>query len=463
MHPRDPSPAAPAEPQATLAGLFRLGAPTDLDAHEERAFELDRNRLMLALWPRIGLLIAAAALLWWPFDGLIFDDRPRLLDSLAGMRGSIVVLNLFGYAVGQTPLARRFTVPTVVAFICADSAMIGWWVGTVGPLDGQWFSYFFVFPVVTLMLVVGPRTRAMALVLMSLAYVGAAGLNNPATLAHRDFPAVVGFLIFVLVLSFMLGHPVYGLLRSNFAFQRRLAAQRDTLDALAAGLESRVTEQTDELRRLARRLEGVRESERKAVAAEIHDQLGQTLTAMRYGLTFARTKLTEAPRAADLALAEIQRLVAGTSESVRRLLARLNPRVLEELGLFAATDWLADESTRHSAIEARVVCEGDDGDIPAPVATGAFRIIQESITNALKHARANALHVGLTAERGWLRVRVRDDGRGPVDAPSGPGGLGLVGIRERAQTLGGRARWGPLERGGFEVLAELPLALEGGS
>lgn len=432
-----------------------------LDADEHEAFAADCDALMVRLWPRIGLLLAGAALLWWPLDPIVYADRPLLIETCARLRASVIGFNLVAWLYAQTAFARRFAMPSIIGVIVIESAGIGWWVGSLGALEGQWMSYFFVFPVVTLLLFVGPARRLFALGAMCAAYLGAMVIAQPMTLRHPDFLPTVGFLVFVVVMSFSLGHLTFELFKGNFAYRRRLATQRDALDALAASLESQVAEQTDELRRLARRVEDVRESERKTVAAEIHDHLGQTLTAIRYGLSFARSRMAQAPDAADLALSEVQNLVGRTSATVRRLLARLNPRVLEELGLFRAAEWLVGEATRHAGLKADVRCEGVDDGLPERVATGAFRILQESINNTLKHAAARSLDVRLAVDGGHLRLRVRDDGRGPQAGAAIGGGLGLVGMRERAQTLGGSARWGPTAAGGFEVTAELPLAERG--
>lgn len=445
-------------PEALLRRIVWPRAWIALEPDEQRAFRADRDAVLLALWPRIALLFGAAAILWWPLDPLVYASRPDLVDAFTRIRLSLVAINGVALLCARTDFARRHTIGSIQAFIAAESALVGAWVGVLGGLDGQFFSYFSAFPALSLLFFVRPAVRLRALGLMWLAFLGGWLLTDPGGLHHPDLPPTMTFLLFVFGVSFYLGHLGFELFRSNVVLRRRLGAKRDELDTLAAGLESRVAEQTDELRRLARRVESVREAERRTVAHEIHDQLGQTLTAIRYGLSFARSRVHEAPDVADTTLGELEGLAARTGRTVRHLLNLLHPRVLDELGLFRAVGWLIQESTRHADLEVGIDCAGDDGRVPEPVATGAFRILQESVTNALKHAEARRLDISVTIDGDRLRLAVRDDGVGPPSAHlSGGMGLGLVGIRERAQTLGGLARWGAAEGGGFEVTAELPL------
>jgi PAS domain S-box-containing protein len=192
-----------------------------------------------------------------------------------------------------------------------------------------------------------------------------------------------------------------------------------------------------QLRQLAARLEDVREQDRKTIAREIHDELGQALTALRMDLSWIVGRLPASPaRLATKTHAMID-VVDQTIATVRRIATQLRPPILDDLGLVAAIEWQAGEVAARTGIHCAL-------DLPADVrldearATTVFRIFQEAITNVVRHAGANSVQVILRATAEELTLEVRDDGRGITAAQLlDQAALGLLGMRERAEAAGG--------------------------
>ena len=192
----------------------------------------------------------------------------------------------------------------------------------------------------------------------------------------------------------------------------------------------------EELHALTARLQSVREEERARLARELHDQLGQSLTAIRIDL--AALKTTPAGDQQLQRIDAIFGLVDEAIRSVRRIATELRPGVLDDLGLVAAVEWAADEFQARTGIQCQVGLPETIPAIDAERATALFRIFQETLTNIARHAGATQVAIGLSQEGGYLSLEVRDNGRGiGQDQLSASGSLGILGMRERALLLGG--------------------------
>lgn len=216
-------------------------------------------------------------------------------------------------------------------------------------------------------------------------------------------------------------------------------------DSMAAGLqahEAGIQQAAESLRALALRTETVREQERTAIAREIHDQLGQNLTALRMDVDWIARALPEETRAKDpkLArkLASMAELLDLTVPLVRNISRRLRPGVLDALGLRAALEWQLEEFEERTGLHAELVCDLDDSRLHPDQATVLFRIFQETLTNVVRHAAARTVTVHLGEDGAGALLEVADDGAGISEqAAADPRALGLLGMRERAAAAGG--------------------------
>jgi signal transduction histidine kinase len=229
----------------------------------------------------------------------------------------------------------------------------------------------------------------------------------------------------------------------------RLAAQRELADALT------------ENRRLSQRYLQVQEEERRHLAHELHDELGQSLNAIKVDAVNIRDSVTDSPEVTRSAEAIID-VSSKVYEVVRTLLRQLRPVALDELGLASAVQYSVDEwQRRHKEVQCRLSTEGDLDNLSEDVNITAYRFVQECLTNVARHADAKRVDVSLrcsdlAARESRLEMVVEDNGRG-VDPAVPRSGLGLIGLRERVEALGGRFDIDGRRGNGTRVYAAIPL------
>jgi signal transduction histidine kinase len=224
-------------------------------------------------------------------------------------------------------------------------------------------------------------------------------------------------------------------------------------------LERRSTEAEHQMRELSQQLVNTQEDERKNLSRELHDHVAQVLTGLRMEL--GRIERTSA--AAGPAVAECKKLVDDMFRTVRNLALGLRPSMLDDFGLQAALEWQARDFMSRYAITADLTMDGDFDTLPDKHRTCVYRIVQEAMTNCVRHAQAKAIHVGVMAEGDRLRVSISDDGIG-LDLAHRRKGLGLRGIDERVKELRGTMRISREPGGGTSLVVHLPLpahAMEG--
>ncbi len=215
-----------------------------------------------------------------------------------------------------------------------------------------------------------------------------------------------------------------------------------------------------ELRDLASRLQMIREEERGAMAREIHDELGQALTALKMDLVWILERLPESAATLRRRGATMVSLIDGTVEAVQRLSSRLRPPLLDDLGVGAAIEWQAQEFASRSGIPCALHLEPIDDVLGEPESTALFRIFQEALTNVARHAHARHLEVTLRQLDEEIVLTVRDDGQGihPAAVES-PDSLGLIGMRERAENFGGTIAVASVDGVGTSVTVRMPAAV----
>lgn len=224
-------------------------------------------------------------------------------------------------------------------------------------------------------------------------------------------------------------------------------------------VEEELQHSFEQLRALAARLQSVREEERTRVAREIHDELGQALTAIKIDLSSWIRELPPAVREQSKRAAPIVRLIDQTIQLVRRISTELRPGILDDLGLVAAVEWAAEEFEARTGTKCHLVTPQRDIVIDRERATALFRIFQETLTNVARHAEATQLHVWLVEDEGAFLLEVRDNGKGFTDEPRWPGkSLGILGMRERALLLGGELTIRGAPGKGTTVRARIPDA-----
>lgn len=214
-----------------------------------------------------------------------------------------------------------------------------------------------------------------------------------------------------------------------------------------------------ELAAFAAESAGVREQEKSRIARELHDELAQSLTALKMDTIWMRD-YAQGDAEAQEKIAQMLGVLDGAVAAVRRIAADLRPLVLDDLGLVPAIEWVAQNFTQRTGIPCHLDVD-ESLELDEPYATGIFRIVQESLVNIGKHAQASRAEVYLHPRDGILTLRVVDDGVGfRTSDPRKPQSLGLVGLRERAHLLQGDVRIESSPGAGTRVEARIPLERE---
>lgn len=238
----------------------------------------------------------------------------------------------------------------------------------------------------------------------------------------------------------------------------RTAVQMVITDVSESAQQGRELERSrSDLRKLSANLVNAREDERRRIARELHDELGQRLTALKMELAALATQADAPTR--ERRIASMVEMVDDTVASVRRIATELRPLMLDDLGLNAAIEWLAQNWAARMGVRVKLHLEPlPEIDDAATIAL--YRVVQEALTNIARHARAREVRIELRRSADALRLSVQDDGVG-FDEGSiyREGSHGLMGIRERAHMLGGELRIGNARHGGGRISVRLPLRL----
>jgi signal transduction histidine kinase len=278
---------------------------------------------------------------------------------------------------------------------------------------------------------------------------------NQQQLMQRDqqllakFSGVRGQLLLALVVMLLVGMG-----QAFFSTMHLLRVEDQTLKHL-----EEMTEARQELKDLSAKLVATQETERKSISRDLHDAVGQSMSAVQFELH----ELARALRPYDAQLRERvdrgRERVEKSLAVIRNMALLLRPAMLDDLGLAAALGWLGREISRPTGLHIEVQADDLPPDLPDEHKTCVFRIAQEALHNIAKHANANAVEITVRASDAWLVITVQDDGRG--FQPGRGHGLGLTGMHERAESLGGSVKItsGPGKGTLVEVALPLPQRL----
>jgi signal transduction histidine kinase len=432
-----------------------LDAPS---AEEDAAYWAEQRLAGDRSWRFLFTLVVVCNLLWWPSDRFVFDDSPLVREHMTWIRGVSIILFGTGAIVSLVRPLQRYASVMLVSVVLIECVFLGYQFGLLGGPDTQWF--YVLIPVVVPPAIIPYQLRERVLVPSLIALMSVFGFFGLHP-EHRHQPGTwmaLGFLTFMVLVSIAGGLLTEYWRRQAFFLRRATDRQAQELALLNSTLASRVAEQTSELRLLTSHLESARESERAHISRELHDELGQELTAVRYALKFTRLRYEREPLAISGNLDDIERTLGNVTTRMRGIVRELRPKALDDLGLFAAAEWLVKSFEQRTGVVCELTAPPNDPPIDKEAATAVYRILQEALTNVARHAHAGRVVVTLEMQEGELRLSVRDDGIGfNVGRPSS--GTGLLGMRERARALGGSLDVESREEGGTLVAAHLPDVL----
>lgn len=254
----------------------------------------------------------------------------------------------------------------------------------------------------------------------------------------------------------------------NARLYEEVRTSRDTLQAWSSELEVKVAERTREIERYSKeitvRVLQAQEEERKRLARELHDDTAQSLSTLLINLDLLESIIPDAEHSAGLraGLERLRGLTKRTLDNVRALSHDLRPTILDDFGLVAALQWYADEYRRTFGVPVEMHLEQPTGQLAPEVELTLFRIAQEALTNSGKYAEADTVLLSLSFSNSAAELIVEDRGKGfdlqHLTGPTREGGLGLFGMQERAELLGGTLKIESSPGNGTQVSATVPLA-----
>jgi len=212
-----------------------------------------------------------------------------------------------------------------------------------------------------------------------------------------------------------------------------------------------------ELRNLSQRLQTIREEEKKHIAREIHDELGQFLTALKMDLTILEDELNEDQKPLRERAQVMGGLIDSTIKSIQRICMELRPQILDVLGLSEAIEWQCQEYERNTGIICDLVLPKKKLNLDQDRSITCFRILQESLTNVTRHAEATRVIIKLENKKNYLVLKIEDNGKGINEEKlSDPNSLGLIGMRERTLVFNGNVKIAGCLGKGTTLTAEIP-------
>ena len=243
---------------------------------------------------------------------------------------------------------------------------------------------------------------------------------------------------------------VFGVVQASGSTIHLLRVERKTVSHL---LE--VTEARQELRNLSAKLVTTQENERKNLSRELHDAVGQSLSAVQFELHDLAMVLQPPQEQFRGRVDRIRELVESCLAMIRNMARLLRPAMLDDLGLAAALEWQAREIARSTGVHIDVRTSNLSGELPDEHKTCVFRVVQEALNNVCRHANADSVQIELETFDEWGSVTIQDDGRG--FRPGQTRGLGLIGMQERVESLGGTLSISSEPGKGTRVEARLPF------
>lgn len=224
--------------------------------------------------------------------------------------------------------------------------------------------------------------------------------------------------------------------------------------------QQKIKETTEHLRQLTAHLQSIREEERKRIGREIHDELGQQLTAIKMDIAWIDKKTPQDSGAMKAKLKNVITLLDGSNQSIRRILSELRPVILDDHGLVDAMEWIGKQLTGNTGITLKFISTSADIKLPEQVATCIFRVYQEALTNVVRHSGATLVEASLFLAADSVMVSIEDNGSGfTPTAVQGNKSFGILGMKERVLSLGGVFELDAMPGKGTSISIQLPLTV----
>lgn len=411
---------------------------------------------------RIVILVISFGILCLFGFQMLYPENPRLTR-----RAIIIILAIFG--MGAVPIVASFTPDPVRTLHALDS----WGRYSLGMTGGALAGIGLILRARDYRQLAHHRVARGWLVAGSaLVVYGVIGQSAPSP--SDIFPATV---YNAAIFQSIFGFPIQ-LLRAGAAVTATVglinalwALELERQKAIQATNRARLEAQTQAQEEMARRQElqtellrrtvTAQEEERSRLARELHDETGQILTALNYSAAVVKSTLECGDTPDHNAVTRVYDLASQALADLRRIVTDLRPAQLDDLGLVAAVSWLGDQAHERLNLDVQTTIQGRKQRLPDAVETALFRITQEALTNAAKHAKIDFAEVRLTFNEDTVILEIRDEGTGfDVEKAlqgSGNSGWGIIGMRERAASVGGELALISIPGQGTTVRAVIPM------
>jgi len=295
-----------------------------------------------------------------------------------------------------------------------------------------------------------PRRHAATRITSEISRLTLANLDRQRLELERSQANMAGFIFRMLIITVVLGVGIAAV--TVFRITR--------LERLSQEQRVRTEEAERELRRLSRQLVQAQEAERKSISRELHDEIGQMLTALRMELRSLQDLRTAPVSQFNDHLDGAKRLAEQSLRALRDMAMGLRPSMLDDLGLGSAVQWQARQFSKRTSIPVNVQIDALAARLPEPHRTGIYRVIQEALTNCARHAQARSIDIAVGVAPEGITASIRDDGVGFDPARVRGRGLGLLGMQERIMELGGELEIASRPNKGSVVSARIPAPQE---
>lgn len=223
-------------------------------------------------------------------------------------------------------------------------------------------------------------------------------------------------------------------------------------------IEKKLQESSQDLRELTHHFEELRENERSTIARDLHDDLGQKLTAIKMDISWLKSRIGVQSRPVERKFQQMDFLISDSIDSIQKISYGLRPSILDDLGLHSAIEWQLKEFSKLSGIKVKAVYSQENDIINSQLSLVIFRIVQEALTNVLRHASASSVEIKITDEAGKIKVIISDNGTGiELEKIESKKSYGLIGMRERVKANGGEIKISGKKGFGTVIVVKFPL------
>ena len=427
----------------------------EMKPSEADAFRKHCNRLTIAGLHAVGITTSVGAIIPWFTDFLFFDRQSNFFRMLLIFRSSIVLLTLISLValrISRTIAANPYYLGLIAFSI--SMTITGGLIPMVGGFETPFAYGIYTAPMLSIMFFVGPGKRAVATAAILVSFFVPMFLVSPQQLSFRFIGVPLIWSLASAFAAFAAGHVIYLVLRTNFLQRRELAD-------LTNNLQDRVREQTEKIRKLTSTVFEVQEQERHRISHDLHDEMGQLLTRLGMEVEW----IEEEEHAADegsLSSRKSTRVLKGLIDSLHdtldRVLGALRPILLEKQDFNIVFPRMVQNLAKRKGIDVEVSLEVSIEHLSDTAKTALYRIVQEGMTNIVRHADASHAWISFEAGEANLEVRIRDNGRGfDPKRIEDKNRLGLRGMQERVKLLEGVFSIESKPDEGCEIILTLPL------